>query len=64
MRSNQILSRIPIISMANNARARGVDWKLRSTRFGFLAFIILVPISGLFRIDVSAGFVWTMAGHG
>ncbi len=57
MRSSQVLNRIPVVSMTNSARARGVDWKLRTTRFGFLALIILVPITGLFRIDVSAGFV-------
>lgn len=58
MRANEVLAKIPIIAEANRAgRARGLDWKLRLTRFGTLALLILIPVLGIFRIDVSSGFV-------
>ena len=58
MRANEALAKIPIIASANQAgRARGLDWKLRLTRFGTLALLILIPVLGIFRIDLSAGFV-------
>ncbi len=57
MRANEALAKIPIISSGSRARARGLDWKLRGTRIGVIVLAILIPVTGLFRIDVSAGFI-------
>ena len=58
MRANEALAKIPILASANRtARARGLDWKLRLSRIGTLALLVLIPVSGVFRIDLSAGFV-------
>ncbi len=59
MRANEVLSKIPVVSMGTNPAApqQGLYWKNRLARFGFVAMIILVPLLGIFRIDVSSGFV-------
>ncbi len=58
MRANEALAKIPILTSANRAaRARGLSWQLRLTRFGTIALLVFIPISGIFRIDLSSGFV-------
>jgi len=57
MRSNQTVTRMPLHSFIKQARARGIDWKLAGSRYGVILAIILIPVLGIFRIDVSSGFI-------
>ncbi|MFV2057814.1 MAG: 4Fe-4S binding protein [Thiohalomonadales bacterium] len=57
MRAQHLASKFSIWPSIKRARARGIDWPLALSRYGFLALLILIPITGLFRIDVSSGFV-------
>jgi len=56
MRTNQAFGKIRILSY-RQSRARGLDWKLQASRYGALLLLILIPVTGVFRIDVSTGFV-------
>ncbi len=65
MKGNTTLKGIPVVS-ADGAGRRHVhgrqqkwdlDWMRRMTRMGMLLALILIPVSGLFRIDLSSGFV-------
>ncbi|TPW16856.1 MAG: polyferredoxin-like protein [Halothiobacillaceae bacterium] len=57
MRANQALAKIPIVVAMQRARAKGLDWRLVFTRAAVILLLVLVPITGIFRIDLSAGFV-------
>lgn len=59
MRANEALNKIPVVSMGSKPTIpqQGLYWKNRLARFGFVALIILIPVLGIFRIDVASGFV-------
>ncbi len=59
MRANEALSKIPVVSTGPKSASpqQGLHWKNRLVRFGFIAILILTPVLGIFRIDVSSGFV-------
>ncbi|MBL1261419.1 MAG: 4Fe-4S binding protein [Thiotrichaceae bacterium] len=59
MNTNDALSKIPVVSMGAKKASpqQGLYWKNRLVRYGFMVLLILVPILGIFRIDVSSGFV-------
>jgi len=59
MRANEALSKIPVVPAEPKSAApqQGLYWKNRLVRFGFIGLIILTPVLGIFRIDVSSGFV-------
>jgi len=57
MRAQQIIAKLSFLPNIKRARARGFDWPLLTSRYGFIALLILIPLTGLFRIDVSSGFV-------
>jgi len=59
MSANEALSKIPVVSMGSKQATpqQGLYWKNRLVRFGFIVLLILIPMLGIFRIDVSSGFV-------
>ncbi len=59
MRANEALSKIPVVTSGAKSKTppQGLYWKNRLARFGFIAMLILLPLLGVFRIDVASGFV-------
>ncbi len=59
MRANEVLSKIPVVSTGAQPSVpqQGLYWKNRLARYGFVVLLILIPLLGVFRIDVSSGFV-------
>jgi polyferredoxin len=59
MSANEALSKIPVVSTGTTSSTpqQGLYWKNRLVRYGFIALMILIPVLGIFRIDVSSGFV-------
>ena len=54
MSSNTTFKDIPIIQ---EIKAPRLSWMRMASRIGFLVLLVLIPTTGLFRIDLSAGFV-------
>jgi len=54
MSSNDSLSKIPI-AVQPTAAGLSYHWRRRLTQFLFLAIAVIIPVSGLLRIDVVAG---------
>ncbi len=54
MSSNDSLSRIPI-TVENTNTGVSYHWRRRFTQFLFVALAIIIPVSGLLRIDLVAG---------
>ena len=54
MSSNDSLSKIPIAVQPTTA-GLSYHWRRRLTQFLFLAIAVIIPVSGLLRIDVVAG---------
>jgi len=54
MSSNTTFKDIPIIQEVKTPK---LSWMRQASRIGFLALLVLVPLTGLFRIDLSSGFV-------
>ncbi len=52
--SNTTFKDIPIIQ---EIKAPKLSWVRQASRIGFLALLVLVPMTGLFRIDIASGFV-------
>ena len=59
MRSESTFKQIPIVHQTT--RSIDLAWTRAAFRIGFITVLILVPLSGLFRIDVSSGFI--ILGH-
>ena len=56
MSANEALSKIPVVSKGNSG-PDSLKWKRKAFQIGFVLSLILIPILGIFRIDVSSGFV-------
>ncbi len=56
MSEHATFKRIPIVTEPKSGGAKMARWR-QSTRIGTIAALILIPLLGLFRIDVSSGFV-------
>ncbi|MDH5544337.1 MAG: 4Fe-4S binding protein [Gammaproteobacteria bacterium] len=56
MSANDALSKIPVITQGS-APTDNLRWKRKAFQTGFILALILIPTLGIFRIDVSAGFV-------
>ncbi len=57
MKANDSLSKIPVI-VSSEFKSDGLTWKRTASRYGFIVLLLLIPILGIFRIDVSSGFVF------
>ncbi|MBX9848905.1 MAG: 4Fe-4S binding protein [Rhodocyclaceae bacterium] len=58
MSANDALRKIPVVVQpAGAARGGGLEWKRRAVQTAAILLLILVPITGVFRIDTGAGFV-------
>jgi len=55
MRSESTFKEIPIVHQT--AGAIDLAWTRAAFRLGFITLLIVIPLSGLFRIDVSSGFI-------
>jgi len=55
MKANESLARIPVVSQTKYTDKLKISRKM--TQIGFILMIILIPALGIFRIDVSSGFV-------
>ncbi|MDH5300285.1 MAG: 4Fe-4S binding protein [Gammaproteobacteria bacterium] len=60
MKANEALSKIPI-NKVGIQDARGLAWKRQAAQIAAILILIAIPVTGLFRIDVSSGFV--VLGH-
>ena len=56
MSANEALSKIPVVSQGS-IKPDGLRWKRKAFQIGFILTLILIPLLGIFRIDVSSGFV-------
>jgi polyferredoxin len=63
MSGNGLLQKIPVVvespqgAVRQSGTGKDIHWKRITTQTLFIALLILIPITGLFRIDVSSGFV-------
>ncbi len=57
MKANESLSKIPVYTAGKIGRADKLIWLRKSSKSIAILVIILLPILGIFRIDVSSGFV-------
>lgn len=64
MSGNQLLQKIPVVVQSRDGihrqsqqPGRRMSWVRRLSQAAAILFIILIPLIGLFRIDVSAGFI-------
>ena len=57
MKANEALAKIPIITTSGPFRGQGLERMRFLSKYGILIVLLLIPILGIFRIDVSSGFV-------
>ncbi|MDH3325219.1 MAG: 4Fe-4S binding protein [Gammaproteobacteria bacterium] len=57
MKANESLVKIPVVQ-AITYKPDGFQWKRRASKYGFILLLLLIPILGIFRIDVSSGFIF------
>ena len=57
MSSQPSFKGIPILQGSSGKRAPHLAWVRFLTRTGMLAALVLIPVLGIFRIDLSSGFV-------
>ncbi|HFE37621.1 MAG TPA: 4Fe-4S binding protein [Gammaproteobacteria bacterium] len=57
MKANESLSKIPVVVSASPFRGQRLDRLRRFSKYGTIIVLALIPILGIFRIDVSSGFV-------
>ncbi|NOY63193.1 MAG: 4Fe-4S binding protein [Gammaproteobacteria bacterium] len=56
--TSQSRIKIPVVIEGRSSTPyKGLRWKNRAARYGVIILAILIPLSGLFRIDVSSGFI-------
>lgn len=55
MKANEALGKIPVVTRSKPRD--GLAWKRRAVQWGFVLALILIPITGVFRVDLSAGFI-------
>jgi len=60
MKANDLLGKIPVVDAAgqNVYKQDGLKWKRAASKYGFILILLLIPILGIFRIDVSSGFIF------
>ncbi len=56
MKANEALSKIAVVTDAGLNRS-SLDWVRQGSQFGMIVLLLLIPLTGIFRIDVSSGFV-------
>ncbi len=56
MKANEALSKIAVVTDAGLNRS-SLDWVRQGSQFGMIFLLLLIPLTGIFRIDVSSGFV-------
>ncbi len=52
---NKTLSSIPVKVVSGGSRMNNFRWKRRAVQIAFLVALVLIPVSGLFRIDPENG---------
>lgn len=57
MKANESLAKIPVHSATQHVPSDRLKWYRKASKSIALLMIILIPILGIFRIDVSSGFV-------
>ncbi|MDH5256381.1 MAG: 4Fe-4S binding protein [Gammaproteobacteria bacterium] len=57
MKANESLAKIPVVQAATY-KPDGLQWKRAASKYGFILVLLLIPILGIFRIDVSSGFIF------
>ena len=57
MKANESLSKIPVVQVTAY-KPDGLQWKRAASKYGFILLLLLIPILGIFRIDVSSGFIF------
>jgi len=55
MSSNNALGKIPIVVNGHAQPGRRLHWQRRAFQLGTIVIAVLIPVSGLFRIDIPAG---------
>ena len=55
--ANVALAKIPIITTSGPFRGKRLDRMRFLSKYGILIVLMLIPILGIFRIDVSSGFI-------
>jgi len=56
MKANESLAKIPVVT-SGRQDARGLAWKRKAVQIFAIVLFIAIPITGVFRIDVSSGFI-------
>jgi len=56
MKINQTLSKIPVVAVSR-PKSGSLDMKRHISKITVIVVLLLIPILGIFRIDVSSGFV-------
>jgi len=57
MKANESLTSIPVVTV-QAYKPDGLKWKRVASKYGFILLLLLIPILGIFRIDVSSGFIF------
>ncbi len=57
MKANEQLAKIPIASIPGVSQFDTLKISRKFTQIGFIVLLVMIPVLGIFRIDVSAGFV-------
>ena len=57
MKANEELAKIPIVTTSGSFRGQNLERLRFLSKYGILIVLLLIPILGIFRIDVSSGFI-------
>jgi len=57
MKANEALSKIPVVSSNTAFRGHKLERLQFLSKYGILIVLLLIPVLGIFRIDVSSGFI-------
>lgn len=57
MNANEKLSKIPVTVSSSPFRGQRLAWMRLLVKYGVLIVLLLIPILGIFRIDIASGFV-------
>ena len=56
MKANEALSKISVVT-ESGSKTNVLDWGRTATQAGMIFLLILIPLTDIFRIDVSSGFI-------
>lgn len=56
MSANEAISKIPVVTQGASS-PDSLKWKRKAFQASFILVLVLIPVLGIFRIDVSSGFV-------